>query len=155
MIDPISATVFFKLATWSLRAVNEVVKLNNLTQKRSSGNKSSSGAISKIDRQLKETELKYYQDKTKRERDLLAIEKQKLANDNIRIEIEEARLGIDTDRLKLSKQERQDRLESRSKYLKLNCRGNKSTGITLEIIGSLKLVQKQLNQFSPNTIIAC
>ena len=111
MIDPISATVFFKLATWSLRAVNEVVKLNNLTQKRSSGNKSSSGAISKIDRQLKETELKYYQDKTKRERDLLAIEKQKLANDNIRIEIEEARLGIDTDRLKLSKQERQDRLE--------------------------------------------
>ena len=41
----------------------------------------------------------------------MAIEKQKLANDNIRIEIEEARLGIDTDRLKLSKQERQDRLE--------------------------------------------
>jgi hypothetical protein len=111
MIDPISAIVVLKLATWSLRAVNEVVKLNNLTQKRLSGNKSSSGAISKIDRQLKEAELKYYQGKTKRERDLLAIEKQKLANDNIRIEIEEARLGIDTDRLKLSKQERQDRLE--------------------------------------------
>jgi hypothetical protein len=104
MIDPNTVIVALKLVTWSLKAINEVVKLNNLNQKRLSGNKSSSGAISKIDRQLKETELKYYQGKTKRDRDLLAIEKQKLANDNIRIE-------IDTDRLKLSKQERQDRLE--------------------------------------------
>jgi len=111
MIDPNTVIVALKLVTWSLKAINEVVKLNNLNQKRLSGNKSSSGAISKIDRQLKEAELKYYQGKTKRDRDLLAIEKQKLANDNIRIEIEEARLGIDTDRLKLSKQERQDRLE--------------------------------------------
>ena len=104
MIDPNTVIVALKLVTWSLKAINEVVKLNNLNQKRLSGNKSSSGAISKIDRQLKEAELKYYQGKTKRDRDLLAIEKQKLANDNIRIEIE-------TDRLKLSKQERQDRLE--------------------------------------------
>ena len=111
MIDPNTVIVALKLVTWSLKAINEVVKLNNLNQKRLSGNKSSSGAISKIDRQLKEAELKYYQGKTKCDRDLLAIEKQKLANDNIRIEIEEARLGIDTDRLKLSKQERQDRLE--------------------------------------------
>jgi formylglycine-generating enzyme required for sulfatase activity len=111
-MEPVTTAIFvFKLATWGLRAVNEVVKLNNLTQKKSSGTKSSSGAITKLDRELKETELKYYKDKTKRERDLLAIEKQRLANDNIRIEIEEARLGIDTDRLKLSKQERKDRLE--------------------------------------------
>jgi GUN4-like len=111
MIDPVTAIGVLKLATWGLRAVNEVVKLNNLNQKKTSGNKSSSGAISKLDRELKAAELKYYQGKTKRDRDSLAIEKQKLTNDNIRIEIEEARLGIDVDRLKLSKQERQDRLE--------------------------------------------
>lgn len=119
VIHPNTVIVALKLATWGLRAINEVVKLNNLNQKRLSGNKSSSGAISKIDRQLKEAELKYYQGKTKCDRDLLAIEKQKLANDNIRIEIEEARLGIDTDRLKLSKQERQDRLEISRLYREL------------------------------------
>jgi formylglycine-generating enzyme required for sulfatase activity len=104
MIDPASAIAIFKLATWGMRFINENVKFNNLTQKKSSATKSSSSAISKIDRQLKDAELKYYQDKTKRDRALLAIDKQKLANDNIRIEIEETRLGIDADRLKLDKQ---------------------------------------------------
>jgi putative ubiquitin-RnfH superfamily antitoxin RatB of RatAB toxin-antitoxin module len=111
MIDPASMIAMFQLATWAMRAINESEKYRNLTEKRLAGTKSLSSAISKIDRQLKDAELKYYQDKTKRDRALLAIEKQRLANDNIRIEIEEARLGIDSDRLKLEKQERKDRLE--------------------------------------------
>jgi formylglycine-generating enzyme required for sulfatase activity len=111
MIDPASMIVMFQLATWAMRAINESEKYRNLKEKRLAGTKSSSGAIGKIDRQLKNAELKYYQDKTKRDRALLAIEKQRLANDNIRIEIEEAHLGIDSDRLKLEKQERKDRLE--------------------------------------------
>lgn len=111
MIHPAFITAIPKLATWCIRGVNETVKLVKSTQNKTSSNKNSSGTISKLDRQLKDAELKYYQDKTKRDRDLLAIEKQKLANDNIRIEIEETRLEIDVDRLKLSKQERKDRLE--------------------------------------------
>ena len=91
MIHPSFITAIPQLATWCMRGVNETVKLVKSIQNKTPSNKSSSGVISKIDRQLKETELKYYQDKTKRDRDLLAIEKQRLANDNIRIEIEEAR----------------------------------------------------------------
>ncbi|MEI6331601.1 MAG: formylglycine-generating enzyme family protein [Pseudanabaena sp. ELA645] len=115
-----------------MRAVNETVKFLKLTQKKASDKKRSSSEIDKLDRELKAAERKYYQDKTKHDQDSLEIEKQKLANDNTRIgiektrlaidkqllvndntriEIEETRLEIDVDRLKLSKQERQDRLE--------------------------------------------
>ena len=88
MIHLASAVVIPKLVTWSMRAVNETVKFLKLTQKKASDKKRSSSEINKLDRELKAAERKYYQDKTKHDRDSLEIEKQKLANDNTRIGIE-------------------------------------------------------------------